>query len=197
METCITCIRCKNKKSPTEFGINRAIRDGRNRYCKLCCAEKRKKFRDKSGPRYLQRNVDKEVVLVVKSCEICDEKFNPISSRHRRCDTCSYVARNIVHHALVGGTKRSNKNWNNAASAVVIVEVTKRYVAAKNCCYCAQPFTDTRHKSLDHIHPVCLGGENTSDNINISCRDCNQSKAHHKLEDWVDLCKRVTQNLKP
>lgn len=45
-----------------------------------------------------------------------------------------------------------------------------------SCQYCgATPPSTVLH--LDHLHPVCKGGGNESDNLITSCKACNQGKA--------------------
>lgn len=41
---------------------------------------------------------------------------------------------------------------------------------------------------LDHIWPEHLGGTGDPDNIALACRDCNRSKGHKTLSEW--LCAR-------
>ncbi len=36
-----TCKRCLELKPESEFGVNRAIPDGKHLYCKQCCREKK------------------------------------------------------------------------------------------------------------------------------------------------------------
>lgn len=49
--------------------------------------------------------------------------------------------------------------------------------------------TDSWH--LDHIVPVCKGGENSLKNCQVVCKDVNQAKSGLLQEDFIRLCKDV------
>ena len=62
---------------------------------------------------------------------------------------------------------------------VYIPDVLRRQVAdrAKHACeYCLAPQYFVVEMEIDHIIPVSLGGENTSENLCLSCRSCNGHK---------------------
>jgi len=63
------------------------------------------------------------------------------------------------------------------------------------CCYCNRQFTESNTKSIDHIIPISQGGINSSDNIDISCLECNKAKSFLTLEEWVNLCKNISNNI--
>ena len=50
------------------------------------------------------------------------------------------------------------------------------------CNYCGSP----EHISLDHIHPVKLGGEDKGENLIYACRTCNSSKGKKDLMEWMN-----------
>jgi 5-methylcytosine-specific restriction endonuclease McrA len=131
-------------------------------------------------------------IYFIYDCEICGNKFFPFRTGHKRCDDCSYIARNIVHHALC--SDRQTDGWERKVDSITLLEVSRRYVHATACCYCTRLFSEDNPKSLDHIIPVCLGGQNVNENINISCLDCNRSKYSFPLNKWISLCKLVSSN---
>jgi hypothetical protein len=45
--------------------------------------------------------------------------------------------------------------------------------------------------SLDHIIPVCEGGDNTIDNMGLTTRKANMSKGKMFLNEYIELCKKV------
>ena len=44
------------------------------------------------------------------------------------------------------------------------------------CPLCNQEYTDNNKITKEHIHPLCLGGEESSHNITALCHQCNQSR---------------------
>jgi 5-methylcytosine-specific restriction endonuclease McrA len=195
MKSYKVCTRCKGKKIVSDFTVNRANPDGLDYYCKVCSSEKRKTLARKNGSMYLDSKVGYNEsdahLYIVGECEICRKSFYPIRSNHKRCDICSYVAHDIVHHSLTG-ERKYNKGFRRKVIPSVVVEVSKRYVSACACCYCSRSFTDNNPKSIDHIIPICLGGGNESNNINICCLECNKAKAGLPLDKWISLCRLVS-----
>lgn len=55
----------------------------------------------------------------------------------------------------------------------------------RKCHYCHKhvPFEES---TVDHIHPVSLGGLNTLDNLITSCMKCNGDKSNHSYDDFVN-----------
>ena len=47
---------------------------------------------------------------------------------------------------------------------------------------------------LDHIIPVSLGGDNSLNNLGLSCPQANNAKSDLNLEDFFDLCKEILIN---
>jgi len=43
------------------------------------------------------------------------------------------------------------------------------------CCYCQNIFSYS-DLTIEHIIPLCLGGDNEENNITLACRNCNQEK---------------------
>lgn len=70
-------------------------------------------------------------------------------------------------------------------------DIVRKAAYSDGCCfYCNAPMTiGTREKtdrSIDHIVPLALGGDNSSDNVALCCISCNSSKRHRLLhEEWT------------
>jgi CRISPR/Cas system Type II protein with McrA/HNH and RuvC-like nuclease domain len=63
---------------------------------------------------------------------------------------------------------------------------TRELVYAKyngRCAYCGHEIT-LKEMQVDHIIPRRLGGADSLDNYNPSCRICNHYKRAEKLEPW-------------
>lgn len=64
-------------------------------------------------------------------------------------------------------------------------------------CKCKMHIEDMRHNhghrvvTVDHIIPLCRGGEDTHDNYIVCCFECNRSKGAFTLEELVLLKKYI------
>ena len=47
--------------------------------------------------------------------------------------------------------------------------------------------------SLDHIVPICEGGDSSLENLGLTSLNANCSKAHLKLDEYLLLCKDVLE----
>jgi 5-methylcytosine-specific restriction endonuclease McrA len=55
----------------------------------------------------------------------------------------------------------------------------------KTCPYCGNPITE-ENAVADHMDPLKLGGANSSHNLTICCRSCNQAKRDKPFTIWLD-----------
>ena len=53
----------------------------------------------------------------------------------------------------------------------------------KHCAYCGILLTE-QQMQVDHIQPIIMGGGNDFENLNPSCRYCNNYKSHSSLETF-------------
>lgn len=194
------CYKCNIKKELKDcFSVDKSQYDGFDAACKLCKSIIQKGRRRKSGKFYLNPkqgfNPDDSNYYIIFNCEICDLKFFPLRSSHKRCNSCTYICRNIIHHSLTAGLKIKNKWIGQKVSRETLIAVSKKFVNSNLCCYCNRSFTENNPKSLDHIIPVCNGGTNDAENINISCLECNYCKKDLPLSNWVNLCGLIYKNL--
>ena len=51
------------------------------------------------------------------------------------------------------------------------------------CAYCAEFIN--YDQSIDHVLPVVAGGPNRIENIVLTCPECNSSKQHKPVEEWI------------
>lgn len=56
--------------------------------------------------------------------------------------------------------------------------------AGGHCIYCGHPIS-LENMEIDHIDPLCLGGENNYGNKVCSCPACNAAKGGKSLEDFL------------
>ena len=60
--------------------------------------------------------------------------------------------------------------------------------AARVCAYCGDLFdalSARKHRTVDHVLPLALGGTNVSGNLVAACKACNSSKNKRTLAEWV------------
>ena len=65
--------------------------------------------------------------------------------------------------------------------------VFKKY--GGKCAYCGIELVKGFH--VDHINPKVYGGKDELDNLNPSCKDCNNYKCHSQLETFRMYAKQM------
>jgi 5-methylcytosine-specific restriction endonuclease McrA len=65
---------------------------------------------------------------------------------------------------------------------------TAKLIAARDnhrCVYCGATAEESgSHLHLDHVTPKSLGGEDSADNLVLSCRACNCTRKAMSLTEW-------------
>jgi 5-methylcytosine-specific restriction endonuclease McrA len=56
---------------------------------------------------------------------------------------------------------------------------------ARTCQYCGKSGLYGKQLTLDHIRPVCLGGQDTPDNLLVACKQCNHRKNKKLASTYV------------
>jgi len=194
-----TCGVCKKDKKTTEFNAMSKAKDKLAYACRECItARDRQSYsRIKSGGKiYLSSSgkaVDSSKTYFISNCKICDKEFYQHSAQHLHCAECKIIMDKARGCLNPGKTKYKTKRKCSLDDVIILA---RRYAKAITCFYCKRSFTETNSKSYDHIVPCCLGGDSSPANINISCAECNRSKAWLPLDRWIDLCKRVCETNK-
>src|SRR6266702_205932 len=127
-------------------------------------------------------------VYTCRTCKTCSANYEPIWDRQRYCTSCSKQRRAIWSH-LTGS--RGKRIARQSVSAKTIDAVYDLWYAASSCVFCGRYFSEAEvTKSIDHIDPVCSGGNRDDvNNMAIACLDCNRSKGRMSLEEWLHLCR--------
>ena len=53
--------------------------------------------------------------------------------------------------------------------------------------------SDPKSYSLDHINPYHISQDNSVENLGLTTKDVNQSKAHLTLQQYIELCRKVVE----
>ena len=123
-------------------------------------------------------------------CAVCDADIHSLQWNAIYCLPCKKIVRRLSSSLTSSrGSKPPDK-----CPTTTVVDVARRWLGAEKCCYCERPFSDERHRSVDHIVPMCIVGENRLNNLAISCLECNRCKCYLVLADWIDQCKRVVKH---
>lgn len=159
-----SCPRCERVLTADEFGLRRRKNRGGtvsivlHTWC-IECRREDSRHRMRSVPR------------AVKAARVKRYKYQ----------TPSYM---LPYARTASGRRR----WERAASQMG--SVTKahldREMSAHNCSYCLEPLTDD-NRELDHVVPLCSGGEHDDANIVAACSSCNRSKGRKSLVQWLIL----------
>lgn len=70
-------------------------------------------------------------------------------------------------------------------------------IAAMSTCYLTGrklDLNDSTGFELDHIIPVSRGGENSLNNMGLTCKEANRAKHSLLNEEFITLCKEVLQH---
>lgn len=89
-----------------------------------------------------------------------------------------------------------NRSYGDQLKGKIFVEEVRNKIGINPICYLSGRSIDILDSSsyqLDHIIPRSKGGENTLENLGISCKDANQSKRDMLLKDYLNLCKEVLE----
>jgi len=79
----------------------------------------------------------------------------------------------------------ANRRRNRLASGVLSAGIVTRLYALQKgrCACCSCPLDDSFH--LDHIVPLCRGGENTDNNVQLLTAGCNLRKGRKRPEEYM------------
>jgi HNH endonuclease len=58
------------------------------------------------------------------------------------------------------------------------------YFGKRICCYCNKQIPDTEYVTIDHLLPICKGGDNSLNNLYCACSECNQDKWYKDFLEW-------------
>ena len=112
-------------------------------------------------------------VKKIINCVVCGSN----EAKKTYCASCGKLVEKIIKAFSVRKSK--------SCDASNYILVAKKFINAKTCFYCCREFSKKNNKTLDHFIPCRISIDNSAENINISCKECNWSKAGMVVEDWV------------
>jgi hypothetical protein len=85
--------------------------------------------------------------------------------------------------ARVRGAAAAHLDKTRELAATVKRQLRDQAAIVQVCPYCANPLGDDAE--ADHIHPVCLGGFSTPENMVYVCAKCNGTKHDRTLREFI------------
>lgn len=168
------CKKCNLSKDLSNFRKDKSRWDGLYAWCKKCSSIKDNKFYLKNRDKKLKQQKASYSELIK-----APEKKIKISIHSKK----SYLKRKLTFKKRAQDLKRRalliNANKNFKITNEVIDKLIKKF--GKICVYCNKSLNDF---TIDHMLPLCRGGDNSFNNLTISCKSCNSSKGKKLLGEW-------------
>ena len=103
---------------------------------------------------------------------------------HREEAARKYAAR---HEENAANTRRYRARKRNAHGSHIAADVRAQYDRQRGVCYWCGDKLPWRHKHVDHVVPLILGGSNGPENLVVACSRCNLSKKDKHPMDWAGI----------
>jgi 5-methylcytosine-specific restriction endonuclease McrA len=157
------CSKCQSTKDESQFHKNKSRADGLSNRCKSCV-----KVANRNPKRSAQRL---DAVKRHNKTEKGRVTNRNAVARYQKTEKGIKVSRNAQskRRARLAGCDHSPYD------RVEILTSTGGF-----CCYCL----DHGVMTVDHVHPIALGGSDSSDNLVPCCQKCNSSKRNTPLIEW-------------
>ena len=148
------CGHCKTEKPLTDFYKNRSNKDGLQSSCRVCCRA--------DAQRHYAKNKEQR-----------DDYFQEYRRTHRKEHLWGCRLQNARKHGCFI-LDLTPEEWD---------ELLGRFGGL--CAYCgAEKKPGQVDVGLDHMVPMCWGGQHTLSNIVPCCVRCNPSKNSKLLDEW-------------
>lgn len=125
---------------------------------------------------------------VAKRGRICDSCYLELPGEHKNCPRCQSVIhvrqRECAKHMLdaKGGLTHRRRR---SIPTKIRKQVYQR--DSYTCVICGVTGSGTTHAEkikgfeIDHIQPHATGGDSSLQNLQVLCRNCNNSKRHYRV----------------
>lgn len=99
-----------------------------------------------------------------------------------------------LYKCVEKATSANSRVSNN--STITAYDIFNSLLRTNFCCtYCNKRLIKSTWE-LDHVQPLSKNGFNHSTNITPSCKICNRMKSNIQIGEFIDICKRITNNFK-
>jgi len=154
------CPTCKETKEASCFSKNKKKKDLLDWQCKDCFKKKYLLNKYKINYKnYLYYTNNKQLIL---------EKQKIWRSKNKK----SILLRN-----------RARRLKLSKYSIIKQKDINNLIIKHNNCCFYCKQILISVH--MDHIVPLCKGGEHKIENLVPSCKKCNLSKGSKLITEWI------------
>lgn len=179
------CYRCKTIKNSSEFYNNKNKKSGLMDECIICYKEYKKEHYSRHKEYIKNRSLKyyyehREQVLNTVSNYYYNnkEEITRKIKEYRKTDKWKIVN-------TVGQSKRQERIKNTDNGTITTNSLVLLLHKQNGKCAICEKLLDLTKKfsvHLDHIIPICVGGEHTLENVQWTCSKCNLGKKKHTYE---------------
>lgn len=194
-----TCSKCKALISKSEFSKNKSKKDGLQAHCKLCRIEYKKQHA-LNNPRYyadkakLYRELNLDIITISRKKHYCENRLAVLKRKKQwrennidKVKHCNKIwSDNNPERKLASTHKRRALKLNGGGTYHVSDIENLIITQDSKCVYCKTDLIVDSRKNyhIDHIMPLCLGGSNYPENLQLLCAKCNWSKGGKHPEKY-------------
>jgi 5-methylcytosine-specific restriction endonuclease McrA len=177
------CSTCRVVKDTNEFHSNRTKKEGLHNQCKVCRALYCKKHKEEQAKRNrIYYNEHREEAAkyykdhrdeIVKRQRIYDKEHKDEIAKRQRV-YCQTDNGKLVNKKKTHNRRALAKNGKSDLTLEQWTNIIKKQ--SNRCNICHKQFSQKRVPTIDHIIPLSLSGNLSSENIQALCKSCNSSK---------------------
>jgi 5-methylcytosine-specific restriction endonuclease McrA len=171
----MTCPRCGNERTPTDFAKDNSKASGRMSHCKTCDNASRK--------RYYEANRDR---VLAEAAAKREERLGPMSDLNcNKCGASFTQTRRSQLSCAACRVKKKARQANYGGWTGRKVQRTRRAIYQRDdgiCQICGQPAPFDLGQ-VDHIVPRSMGGNPSATNMRWAHATCNNGR---RLSDYAN-----------
>lgn len=195
-----TCRRCKEAKPLSEFSKHAREKDGLCNFCRSCKSAMKREALEKNGDkireqkrashhRYKEKNNERTRLWM-------EENKDRVQAEQRHKYATDEAYREYMLNNALSWPKKNPQAFKaiqkrrdermKAIGGEVPKDVKRRIWLEQEelCGYCGIRLFEGEYE-CDHILAVSRNGNNDRDNLCVCCDNCQGSKGHKTLEEWM------------